>query len=1388
MFSDKKVYPNFVRLNAPDSLLHTVAAAVLHYLNFTTFDVWWCAVGNTAEFISSTTEGYTSQGLRVSNLLLRPFDYTACVPGSQQELDVMANEPESFKQALQRKKRELDTNINASLDFNAHAHLNALTGDCAIADIMYYLEMKGLVGSGHLWIDFVIWRWLRLLPIYVYTVVTVNPNPFAYGKPFDGAIILQHSENESASLRYREFQRLIKFIGQWQEDYLDPWIQRKLPIEAFDNLDSSLWYDIQQSFILFDSIGAILFATNKCVLKYGLGFTGQQLRGEILKLDVGGLGSQVVFDDNGDRLTTLSIVNVRYPSSYVNQVSVQGASYSDVVAIVSAIERVPVGAYRTQLDLYEKLVFYGNSSLVPSNDDRSCPLGQRYERVSGNCLICPIGTYTSREGMQFCEACPAGMYTSTSGSTVCRPCREGMFTESSGATACVLCAAGLHADAVQMSFCKACWPGSFSKVGSSICTLCPRGTYTSNKGSVQCTPCMGDKTTENIGSTSAIGCGCREGTWFYLASPFAQGLCVSSYCAESLECPGGNSEPMQGQGFHVGRPSYEYGMPSFFVLCASPRNCPRGRELGVCPAHREGMACDLCEVGFSDDGNGGCARCTGASAGILASLATVAGLVAPVQCFFHLRQATVFSTTSATLALIVPMGINALQIASAISRVEIKWIEPMASLRDGLRLLCFDPAVLKIQCASTTNSPAVLYLLGLLAFPTYALYLCSLLLVARWFWRKQVAGNCVVNAVGGAMLTFNTGLALQVARAWQCVLNPDGTTSMASARSVTCYASDGHRAILGMSVAGALAYLVAPSVLTLWVVVRLPYKIVKPGGLDFFERYRFLIARFRPEQSWYCMIFMSKSLLCALLPAFLVNEPQLLLMVFFVLIVATLSIQYRACPWRTPVLNHLDAGSSIGLLWFVFAGSILLPTPDRSGQAILQACMMAVCIVFLVAFGSILLSKLWRRLFPRKVYGVFLSHHKGAAAVLSRWFKLLFQASTNILVFLDSDELDDLSLLFNVVAWETDNFVLLWTSQTVLRSWCAGEIASALERKINTIVVLCDQVPPLTDRFIEEVGSSWTVTEIKSLADLGITVEMIRRSYVVLRSLPLMLFNRNGSEADQEASFSLIFGSCRGMGFAGTKSNYWWSHKLSFLRSSVRRPTAQAEASSLGSDGIAIVADMRVAETRTVCYVLRIMLQKQMHAMINVVGEAPQQSVEELSAAKNLLVVLTRDCLVAPSIAKCLLKSIEYTQLLVIPVNADKTFEFPGADFWVTLKTRWGNFNSLDFQGVNFDSISFDSVLIAYQSMLMLLALTFSPYASQIILEAEILQMVNRLTAAKRVGAGNSMASVVPQAAPPAMSAAPLAATTSVPQLVLDVDGSEVEILNVFSAFNRVSL
>ena len=150
MLGDKVEYPSFVRLNVPDSLLFRMAGKVFRYFGFTTFDMWGRRVGSWAELMSSTTEEFTSQAVRMANLVLEPFPYTLGAPGSEQDREVMkirGMDPSLSK----RKQGNMDTNIRAALDFNAHAHQTAMVGDCALYDIFHYFGMPGLIGGGHLW-------------------------------------------------------------------------------------------------------------------------------------------------------------------------------------------------------------------------------------------------------------------------------------------------------------------------------------------------------------------------------------------------------------------------------------------------------------------------------------------------------------------------------------------------------------------------------------------------------------------------------------------------------------------------------------------------------------------------------------------------------------------------------------------------------------------------------------------------------------------------------------------------------------------------------------------------------------------------------------------------------------------------------------------------------------------------------------------------------------------------------------------------------------------------------------------------------------------------------------------------------------------------------------
>jgi hypothetical protein len=98
---------------------------------------------------------------------------------------------------------------------------------------------------------------------------------------------------------------------------------------------------------------------------------------------------------------------------------------------------------------------------------------------------------------------------------------------------------------------------------------------------------------------------------------------------------------------------------------------------------------------------------------------------------------------------------------------------------------------------------------------------------------------------------------------------------------------------------------------------------------------------------------------------------------------------------------------------------------------------------------------------------------------------------------------------------------------------------------------------PLTDEFIEQVGSTWTLAEVRCLAD--------RQSYIVLRIFPSMKFDRKQREAAQESNFSLMFQSGRGLAIASTMGHKLtrWSigkHRSQRVLRTIKMPTIVREA------------------------------------------------------------------------------------------------------------------------------------------------------------------------------------------------------------------------------------
>ena len=119
---------------------------------------------------------------------------------------------------------------------------------------------------------------------------------------------------------------------------------------------------------------------------------------------------------------------------------------------------------------------------------------------------------------------------------------------------------------------------------------------------------------------------------------------------------------------------------------------------------------------------------------------------------------------------------------------------------------------------------------------------------------------------------------------------------------------------------------------------------------------------------------------------------------------------------------------NFGLLLCMMGAAFLVDVREGHGERVLgEFLFFTVILVFVVALG-VLGRTGYRRLQPGGGFGVFLCHHKGGAAVLGRYFKTKLQAAvSSVKVFLDSDELEALDLIFDIVRSSTKNLVVLLT-------------------------------------------------------------------------------------------------------------------------------------------------------------------------------------------------------------------------------------------------------------------------------------------------------------------------------------------------------------------------
>eukprot|EP00931_Biecheleriopsis_adriatica_P067961 TRINITY_DN42014_c0_g1_i1.p1 TRINITY_DN42014_c0_g1~~TRINITY_DN42014_c0_g1_i1.p1 ORF type:complete len:1517 (-),score=220.07 TRINITY_DN42014_c0_g1_i1:63-4421(-) len=936
---------------------------------------------------------------------------------------------------------------------------------------------------------------------------------------------------------------------------------------------------------------------------------------------------------------------------------------------------------------------------LPSGRPPPCSAGNVYDESASACAACPKGTRAATVGDAVaCVPCDAGTYQPSEGQQACLPCAPGFASNLTGVVDCnnleFQCKPGHFAAEAGATHCSACSAGRFSaSAGSRSCTLCEEGTYQDSKGSALCAACQFflPGSSSERGAENKLECDCPEGRYRRVSD--GTDACVE--CLEGLECSGGSGPPLQAAGFfaeELDAGSRDYSV----VLCRNKLECPLA-NISSCPQGREGRACNNCMDGHKPANNGTCADCGAVdflpllllclALVVVAVLAAVIFRAAPMKQSFTLL--TVIATAGQLVTVVQTLGV--------LRQLSIRWEEPVKSLLSLTSLLTFDLDVISISCYMPRDDPVSRFVVQLLFYPLCAGLLGVLFLILR-ACKKEVMPDALFDFNGLILLALYISLALMVLLPYQCVDNPGGLTqSMGTNPGILCWSDPQHQALVGLATVGILVYPVGIFAWILTTTRRYPRLVSSGRGLQILQRYRFLFNRFKAEVYYYGSFMLGRNLIVALIPVALVRAPAIQLLLLCLVLIVGIIVQSRLWPWRTELANRADIVLTAATVLTVVAASPLLEISEAEKSNTLSVVILFPLLGIPLCILGILIYTLYARLSTGHQFGAFLCHHKGGAGSLGRFIKMVMSKHSSTRVFYDSDQLEDLDLIFSVVRESTQTLVIIVTSEVQRRMWCAGEMVSAHVNSIPITLLSCDGCKPLQDEDIEAIQDCWTAEQKNTLLTFGITMDMVKDAYRFLKTLPAIEFPRFGSLEMQETAI------------------------VELLKTTGISRSARAIVSESKAPKIMVTGAVSDAESLSTCLNLQMLIQDNTMVPTAVVRDAAQ-CFSMLGSATYLVVALSKELLRDPAFAKLLLTTLEGREedpVEIVTVNADAGFQFPPLEF----------FKQLEDEGLGVSGLGPECgtrLSKAYRSLLSVLALPLSPHGSEGLLKEQVSEICRR--------------------------------------------------------------
>jgi len=398
----------------------------------------------------------------------------------------------------------------------------------------------------------------------------------------------------------------------------------------------------------------------------------------------------------------------------------------------------------------------------------------------------------------------------------------------------------------------------------------------------------------------------------------------------------------------------------------------------------------------------------------------------------------------------------AIQTTTVFSQLELDWVQPLDGAVDfATTLFRFNVRLVRASCYMSI-SPVSRFCANQLVAPC-----CVPILAVAVFVKKYVFKTCsvsmladLVNSVGTIYSIFFIAVISASMQPFVCYPHPTRSagSSVLSEPAVLCWASERDTRHSALVVIAIISFLLVPAsffcacVYATWMRARI--MVVNDDEQRWWlHAFRFIFFRFRTGKHTYGVALLMRNLTICLIPALIPGRMRGV-QVVLLLLTLLLSAIYQATvyPFSTLVSNVVDSCTSVVLILILVLGMLNSDVEVKKTDLVILGSLVLATGLSAILGGA--LVGLRAVLFPSVRFHYFLSHHKADAAAQARFLQMLLRMHLHKTCFLDSDNLVDLEVLFDIVKSSVAHFVILLTRDTLRRPWCVGELVIALEAKL----------------------------------------------------------------------------------------------------------------------------------------------------------------------------------------------------------------------------------------------------------------------------------------------------------------------------------------------------